>query len=557
MLAALGFGVAAAVVVAGVPLFVRMPPWCDLTLYDMAAHAVMAGGTHYLDVFDTNLPGFVWCLVGVRWLFGEGYEVVRIVDLVIVGLIVILLAKLVRNAGGTWCGVAWMMAAAALFYPFTCEFSHCQRDVWMTLPIVAAVALRLRHLQSPDAGRRFRPSFLEGLIWGVAVWFKPHAGVIALAMWLFTKCRSCDVRRDLRGNLAGGACVGVAGIVWLIATGTWKPFIEVFTKWNTGYLRTIASDVPDTLERFPVMFPPWSLLHCVGIPLAIRAVRRRHGDERHFRNAVLAALYVMVLLQATFLQRNFDYVQIPVMLLLFAVLAAQRPAWLMIGAVLVFVLPQFELPGYFKQLSVPHPLTDRRRMEHWPQCFQSQLPPPLYRARMNALALGREYFPTVNMVEIGEIADFLHAQGVRDREVLAWHDTPHVAYLLLGIKPAFRFMHITTTLMNDQAFWRMTIEFRKFALPRARFVVADIMHPLRASPPEVWERRTEPGPNLLPPVLNVHARAAFPYCLPALFRSNGGHGRYVIFRITPGLEKDLDEHRVQYEFGFDLYDQPP
>ena len=41
-------------------------PLCDLTLYDMAARSIMAGGVHYRDVFDTNLPGFVWLLVIVR-----------------------------------------------------------------------------------------------------------------------------------------------------------------------------------------------------------------------------------------------------------------------------------------------------------------------------------------------------------------------------------------------------------------------------------------------------------------------------------------------------------
>ncbi|HEY1190874.1 MAG TPA: hypothetical protein VGE74_24800, partial [Gemmata sp.] len=58
--ARLGWALAAAVLVAAVPLFLAMPPWCDVTLYQMAARNVLQGGVHYRDIFDTNLPGFVW-----------------------------------------------------------------------------------------------------------------------------------------------------------------------------------------------------------------------------------------------------------------------------------------------------------------------------------------------------------------------------------------------------------------------------------------------------------------------------------------------------------------
>src|SRR2546423_1846980 len=114
-----GWVLAALFLAAGVPLFLRMPPWCDLTLYDVAARNVMHGGVHYRDVFDTNLPGFVWLLVGVRRAFGWDTEAVRAVDLAVVAAVVWLLAKFARRAGATPAGVAWLVAGAAFFYPFT------------------------------------------------------------------------------------------------------------------------------------------------------------------------------------------------------------------------------------------------------------------------------------------------------------------------------------------------------------------------------------------------------------------------------------------------------
>src|SRR5207248_1926801 len=75
--------VLAAALVAGVPPFLRMPPWCDATLYDVAARNLLRGGVHYRDVFDTNTPGFVWAVAAVRAALGWSTEALRAVDLAI------------------------------------------------------------------------------------------------------------------------------------------------------------------------------------------------------------------------------------------------------------------------------------------------------------------------------------------------------------------------------------------------------------------------------------------------------------------------------------------
>src|SRR5947208_953414 len=80
---------------------------------------------------------------------------------------------------------AGFVAAAALFYPFTSEFCHCQRDPWMLLPAAVAARLRLRQLGRATAATRglFGPAALEGFVWGLAVWLKPHVVVPAAAAW--------------------------------------------------------------------------------------------------------------------------------------------------------------------------------------------------------------------------------------------------------------------------------------------------------------------------------------------------------------------------------------
>ena len=104
--AATGWIVAAVVLVIGVPLFLCMPPWNDVTLHDMAVRAMLRGGVHYRDVFDTNLPGIDWAMAGVRAAFGWSYEVLRAFDLVVIAAEVGLLLGWVRRAGAGGAGVA-------------------------------------------------------------------------------------------------------------------------------------------------------------------------------------------------------------------------------------------------------------------------------------------------------------------------------------------------------------------------------------------------------------------------------------------------------------------
>lgn len=526
----LGWGVALTALTFGVPLFIRMPPWCDLTLYDVAARTVIAGGTLYRDVFDTNFPGFVWCLILIRRLGGESIEIVRMVDLVIVATIVILLIRALRRCGASSASVAWFAASVALFYPFTTEFSHAQRDVWMTLPMLAATLCRVRHIES---GQTFRAAFLEGALWGVAVGFKPHALIVAGIIFLTARPPEAERKRDLLGNLTGGATLAIMGILALMLTGTWTHLVDVFQKWNTSYLTTVWAETGSMFSRFLWIFPPWSLLHIIAVPIALKNLRA--GLHRR----TLAVFYIALLAQACLLQRNFDYVHVPEMLLAFTMIACALPRLLAaytFGVLAVSLLA----PSVFQ-----HPIADRARLAHWASCFRV-LPTSEYRQRQNALALSPQYFSSIDMVEISEVGDWLRAQGVRSGDVIAWHDSPHAVYLELGHIPPFRFMHITTTLISERNFERATRELRK-ALPRAKYVVSDIYHPLRHVGPALWARREETGPDLLPPFFSARLRQSFPFDQPAVFRSRGGQGRYIVHCVVEPVVK-------KFEFEWHLWE---
>lgn len=575
-LTCLGIVVTLATLIAGVPLFVRMPPWCDLTLYDVAARTVIQGGTLYEDVFDTNLPGFVWCLIGIRRAFGNSVEAVRIIDLLIVAAITVLLIRYLRKCGADFASLAWLAASVTLFYPFTTEFSHCQRDVWMTLPMLLAVMLRVKRISTVSGRRKLsdsssfenriwgitpavRSAMLEGALWGVTVWFKPHVMVIAIAVWFVTRPALRQqfssvprvARQDFVGNIAGGLLVGLLGIIALVSTGTWKPFIIVLTKWNQNYLLTVWGETGSMFLRFLNIFPPWSLLHVLAIPLAARSawrlIRSPNFDNFTFRDGVLAVFYLAVLVQACLLQRNFDYVHIPEMLLAFAVATLHLPRVTLFACLVLLTCTLLHPLSWFEKWCVQHPMADHNRMKHWTECFRNELTPIEYRQRQQSLALSVEYFSTINVVEIGEVADFLRTQNVTDGDVIAWHDSPHAIYLELGLKPCFRFMHVTTTLVSEENFARMTIELRKKSLPKAQFIVTDILHPIRGQSEEIQDGRFEAGSDLLPPNFTWRIRHSFPWDQPAIFRSGDGHGRYLVHRI-------VNREPTQFEFQWLLWE---
>src|SRR5262245_33322966 len=80
------------------PAFLCMGLDCDISMYDLCARRVLAGDTHYHDLFETNFPGIVWLHMAVRSVLGWRSEVLRAVDLAVVAAVVgLLLSWLPRS----------------------------------------------------------------------------------------------------------------------------------------------------------------------------------------------------------------------------------------------------------------------------------------------------------------------------------------------------------------------------------------------------------------------------------------------------------------------------
>ncbi|MBX9584557.1 MAG: hypothetical protein K2X87_30005, partial [Gemmataceae bacterium] len=369
---------------------------------------------------------------------------------------------------------------------------------------------------------------------------------------------------DLGGSVVGGLVVGGAGVAWLVGSGTWPYFWEVFTFWNTSYLDRVLGEFVYRAGFQLLYFPPWSLLAVVAVPLAVLnlidarpwsaagpgaeggPVGRRWpwlfggvDPEARYARGVLAAVYLGWTATALVLQKHYHYVHIPETLLMMAVFAANRwavafPVLLLQAAVMLWLaagppVPEWQdLPAASRVVVWQYPAGHPDRLRWWPGCFARAVPPEL----RNGVAFESAAYPGVDWVELAEVADFLRRQQVKDGEVLCWHDSPHVLYLQMGLRPPVRFFHLSTMTGLGWGPYRRVREEVTAAAPGVRFVVGDLARVGLQYPDWAQAFMWEAGPDLLPPVIPDECREVFPLNQPAVFRSGGGHGRFVVHRLT-------------------------
>jgi hypothetical protein len=360
---------------------------------------------------------------------------------------------------------------------------------------------------------------LEGLLWGLGCWIKPHLLFIAAGAWLATFRRFGW--RDTLAVFAGGVSAGVAGVVWLTSTGAWPYFVEIWRTWNATYLATVVHEIPFRLVMQLQYFPPLSACAVLAVPLAVANVRTRSEEPAALHRKVLAAVYLSWLLMALLFQRPFHYVHVPETLLMLAVFEANRwgvPFALVVLTVLASAV--LALTGQSTPHVPPHPAFDAQRTHWWAACLGGHPP----REARRGVALYPQSFSATDPVELGAVADYLRAQNLHDGELIAWHDSPHALYLELDVRPRFRFMHVSTAAGLGK--WQETEVLRELqaALPGARFVVSD-MHRITAH----YDELNDLGTNGLPEVLPAWQRKEFPFDQPVVFRSPGG--RYLVHRI--------------------------
>lgn len=521
----------ALLLLVAVPLFLCMPLWADVTFYDLCARNILAGGTHYRDVFDTNPPGMPLIHAAVRSCAGWSSEAMRAADLLVVAGVVGLLAGWLRTLGRSRAVLAWTAVGMAGFYFSTSEWCHCQRDIWSLLVVLAAIVIRRRQaeqLLNINVALRHLAgwSLLEGVFWGASMWIKPFIVMICAACWLFTllwvsqRTKHCWRRlaADGFGMLSGGLLVGFAGYVWLQKTGAWPHFLQVFLEWDPEYFAAVQMALDIKVRFLLNQLFPWGLIHLAAVPVAVWSlVHIFNGGELYSRDAktfprgLLSVLYLAWLGQVMFFQKPFDYVLAPLPILGMAVLCAQPwPSSRSLHACGFAVLTSFCFTA-----AMYHPLLDPQRLALWPCCWREGSSAEL-RDRL-ALIDARN---TTDWQDLARVGDFLAGLNLRDGELTCYNNSTLSLYFDLNLRPSTRFL-MFDMLLNFFPSRREEVR-HDLDISRQRYVVSD----LRSVDLSRGQAAAElPGqPRSLPPEFPGAWSSLFPWNEPIVFRS----GRYVV-----------------------------
>jgi hypothetical protein len=519
--------VLALLLVVNVPLFLCMPLTDDTTLYDLQAINLMDGGVMYRDIFEPNLPGVVWVHVAVRSLVGSGSIAMRVADLTFFSIVVWLLCRWLRAIKRSTPTQLWLAVVLFLFYFSVSEWCHCQRDMWMLVPGLAALHLRRRQLvRQQEASTTSRSvtgwGVLEGLLWGVGVWIKPLIMVPALACWIVSalQIRNRRVWFDLAGLLMGGIAIGAAGMLWMVLSGAWPSFYETWTQWNPRYLESRGEHW--TTLRFLGMtyrLTPWIFVHLVAVPVSLAVfasnLRRKPSDSPADDTAVvrtqslLAAVYLGWMIQSFFLQHLFDYVHVPSLLLAIAILAA-APRWLADRRGW-----QYATIGFLGVAVIASPLLHSDRLTCWPVCLNEGSTPAI----QNRLS----HFDHPNWEDLHSVADYLQDQGIRDGELTCFNNNLISLYRALDVRPSSRYVYVETLAVFFPD--RRDMIFKTLDGTNQRFLVTDLSR--IGLPPERLNEIIPGKP--LPANFPKQLKRQPPFASPIVFRA----GDIVVHRVEP------------------------
>jgi hypothetical protein len=464
--------VVAVLVLAG-PLFVCMPIWVDCYLFDICARALLRGEVVYREFFLHGPPGMMLTVTGVRLLVGWRSEALRLVDLAIVSAVIVLwvrfsLPVLVSTAARIWTGIAMF-----LVYVGMTEWCHCQVDVWMLLPALAAFAMRLGQvsaLRQGNSARVIGRATIEGLLWSWALLMKPFVLIPALGGWLaglwcldnsrWTKA----VLLDMMGLFIGAVIAFGSATTWLVVSTNWPYFWEAsFSTWNRDYYATSGS-LMHRLGEVTRVLGYWGILGWAAVIMSLWMLLRPRESLR----PMVAAFYLGWFVEGNFLQRQAPYQVLPAVLLGIGLLAQYSwTRWMVITTILAWT-------------ELAHPLLNRHRLEFWSRSWREGSTP----AMRNALTIDPGNFVAPDWVNLAAMAGDLRSRGVKDRELTCYALSATSLYWTLDMKPSTRYIELFATLVQFPGH-QAEIRNDLFASPQ-RYVINDLEQRQIHLDPKLW-----------------------------------------------------------------------
>jgi len=550
------------VAIVVLPLFVCLPPYSDNDFYGIAANYVRKG--YILEKEDRSFyfpPGLALSRLAIDTISGRRHEGIIIADLIVMSMNFALLVAWFRYRMTRAQAIAsWLILMG--FYLTTPEVVHFQPDPWMFLPTI--VGLHLRRRQLPRLFNRdalpiknvIGWSVLEGMMCGAACLIKPYAIIPMLTIWTVSSLLALllNVRNWARTILdviflqIGGLIFALIWLLWLVFDGGLSHFRDTFL-WAYVYQSTAASWWLKLLATLTQVMP-WSLVHLWTVPLSImlliRAFRKAirgsqdNADMTVWNEAVYSAFYLAWMIECTFMQVAWIYHIMPGLFSGLGLLIghlwsspARWPRWVAPTATTAFAIG-------LNPLLMPH------RLACWTRCFSEGSTPELRDEIKNipyympqiveqvdpvrlekivdyghfdlALAQMHSHLYTVEWKNMTKVADYLRAQGVKDRDLTCYHNTTLHLFLMLDIVPSN--VDIVHDLIVSRFYGRDVVLQKALQDCQQRWVVSDLQRATLDEP-----ALPDPAhPLELPANFPDRWRNRYPWSLPIVFRV----GRYCV-----------------------------
>jgi hypothetical protein len=281
-------------------------------------------------------------------------------------------------------------------------------------------------------------------------------------------------------------------------------------------------------------------VHLAAIPLAlfaiIRGFFRSSSPVASRRGALLGAVYLGWLIQANYLQWQFDYHVLPTVLLAIGLLSGY--AWRLFR----FPFGWLFMAGILFYGGLKHPLLDNDRLMVWARCVKEGSSPNT----MAKLSLDSRYYAIgeqnpADWPALSRVEEFLRSQDLKNGELTCYSYQTMYLYLALDLDASTRFPYLgVVTYMYPYHHYLLIQSLNK---SRQRFVVTDL-HDLIYRNEEDFPPDDGSGKApQMPEGIFEGVREAFPWNEPVVFRA----GPYMVHKVTGPVSRLPDDRGLWLE----------
>jgi Dolichyl-phosphate-mannose-protein mannosyltransferase len=213
------------------------PYFEDTALFAAVAKLALGGARLYRDVVEQKTPGVLFMEMGRLTLLGGSSLAARAAELSALALAAFVITDLARAARlPARAGALMALALAALSSSAIWGLPERGQVEFHQVPwIVVALVAAARAGEPRPRALAWAAGAGAAIAW--AMWLKPQAGLLGLALLVALALAPGPRWRRVGAFVAGGAAVSLAVLARLALAGELDAFLDVMLRFNPAYLR--------------------------------------------------------------------------------------------------------------------------------------------------------------------------------------------------------------------------------------------------------------------------------------------------------------------------------